>query len=506
MTSNILEWLEKTVEEYPNKIAVRDESGEISFSELVEQSKKIASLLISKEGNAIRKPIAVYMDKSIDALATFFGIVYSGNFYVPIDVEMPYSRMEKIFQTLKPLAILTKKDYVGKLGTLNGIYNCYTIDNLGEVGLAEKDIIESRVSNIINTDILYVIFTSGSTGTPKGVAIPHKGVINYIEWVEKTFSFSSDDSIGNQAPFYFDNSVLDIYTMVKTGATLYLIPRILFSQPVRLLEYMKVNRVNSIFWVPSALMMVSRLRAFKNVDLSDTLKRVLFAGEVMPTKQLNMWRQNIPNAVYANLYGPTEITVDCTCYVLDREFEEEEPIPIGNAITNTEILVLDESNQLVEKPDEVGELCVRGSGLAVGYYNNPNKTKEVFVQNPLNKVFDEIIYRTGDLVKYNRYGELVYVSRKDFQIKKAGHRIELGEIEAAVSSLDNVNACCCLYDEQHSRIVLILDYDIKKEDINVKLSTLLPDYMLPDRVIYMEKLPLNANGKIDRKTLKGKIG
>lgn len=505
MTSNILEWLEKTAMKYPNKIAVRDGIVEISFSELVERSKKIAALLISKENVATRKPIVIYMDKSIDALVAFFGVVYSGNFYVPIDVEMPFSRMEKIFETLNPQAVLTKKNHIEQLNAFNKMYNCYTIDDLEEIGQTENGIIESRVFDIINTDILYVIFTSGSTGIPKGVAITHRGVINYIEWVENTFSFTSNDSIGNQAPFYFDNSILDIYTMVKTGATLYLIPRILFSQPVRLLEYMKENCVNSIFWVPSALMMVSRLRAFKNVDLSDTLKRVLFCGEVMPTKQLNIWRQNIPNAVYANLYGPTEITDACTCYVINREFQGEETLPIGNAITNTEILVLDESDQLVVRPDEVGELCVRGAGLAVGYYNNPDRTKEVFVQNPLNKVFHEIIYRTGDLVKYNNRGELVYISRKDFQIKKAGHRIELGEIEAAVSSLDNVTACCCIYDEQHSRIILFLDYDIKKEDINVKLSTLLPDYMLPDRVIYIEKLPLNANGKIDRKVLKEKL-
>jgi len=265
---------------------------------------------------------------------------------------------------------------------------------------------------------------------------------------------------------------------------------------------LKENKINTIFWVPSALMVVSKLKAFRNVDLTDTLKRVLFCGEVMPNKQLNIWRKFLPDALYANLYGPTEITDACTYYIVDREFADDESLPIGIPMKNTEIMVLDDENRLVTEPGVVGELCVRGTGVATGYYKNPEKTAQAFVQNPLNDAYEEKIYRTGDLVEYNEYHELIYLSRKDFQIKHMGHRIELGEIETAVSSLPDVTMNCCLYDEKHSKIVLFLDKNMTKDEVNSALANMVPEYMLPGKVIFMEVMPLNANGKIDRVALK----
>lgn len=205
--------------------------------------------------------------------------------------------------------------------------------------------------------------------------------------------------------------------------------------------------------------------------------------------------------IYANLYGPTEITDACTYYIVSRKFDNDEPLPIGIPMDNTDIIVLNDKDELVTG-DEVGELCVRGTSLAVGYYNNPEKTKEAFVQNPLNPAYPETIYRTGDLVKYNEYGELVYLSRKDFQIKHLGHRIELGEIEVAVSSLPEISLCCCLYDEKRQRIVLFIDAHLDKKEIRERISSLVPDYMLPGKVVTLEDMPINANGKIDRVKLK----
>lgn len=221
----------------------------------------------------------------------------------------------------------------------------------------------------------------------------------------------------------------------------------------------------------------------------------------MPNKQLNTWRKFLPDVTYANLYGPTEITDACTYYIVDREFPDDEPLPIGIPMANTDILVLNEKDELVTG-DEVGELCVRGTSLSMGYYRNPEKTKEAFVQNPLNPFVPEIIYRTGDLVKYNEYGEIIYLSRKDFQIKHMGHRIELGEIETAVSSLEEISLCCCLYDEKHQRIELFIEAELDKAYINERLSRMIPEYMLPNKVITLEEMPINANGKIDRVKLK----
>ncbi len=498
----VLEWLENTASVFPEKIAIYDENGSITYRTYRDSSRKIASGIIKlkmKMGIDLKSPVVVYLDKGKEMLVSFMGVAYSGGFYSPIDVEMPESRVNKILDVLKPKVVITNDKYVDQFKRLNydGEFIIYSEGGVGQ----PDDIVDLVKEKIIDTDLLYVLFTSGSTGTPKGVCINHRSVIDYISWVTETFSIGCDDSFGNQAPFYFDNSILDIYSCMKTGATLYIIPKKLFFQPVLLLEYIKNNDINTIFWVPSALIVVAKLKAFKNVDLSCTLKRVLFCGEVMPNKQLNIWRKYLPNVVYANLYGPTEITDACTYYIVDRDFSDDEPLPIGIPMKNTDILVLNESNKLVEE-DEVGELCVRGTSLAMGYYNNLEKTKEAFVQNPLNAAVPEIIYRTGDLVKYNSRGELLYLSRKDFQIKHLGHRIELGEIETAVAAIEGVSMCCCLYDEKRQRIVLFIDKEYDKEFIKKCLEATIPDYMIPGQVKYLEEMPINANGKIDRVKLK----
>lgn len=499
MHASVLEWLEEAADKYADKMAIVDEWEGYTYKEYHDKAVGIAEAVIAT-GLGSKKPVVVYLNKSIKVLASFMGIAYTGNFYSPIDIDMPAQRVNRILEVLEPEVVITTKELKGEFSKFdfNGTYLLYE-----DICPVEKcEAVEEATGRIIDTDLLYVLFTSGSTGMPKGVCITHRGVIDYTDWVTETFEITSEDTFGNQAPFYFDNSILDIYSTMKKGATLYIIPKILFPQPVRLLEYLKENRINTIFWVPSALMVVSKLKAFRNVDLTDTLKRVLFCGEVMPNKQLNVWRKYLPNALYANLYGPTEITDACTYYIVDREFQDDESLPIGIPMKNTEIMVLDDENHLVTEPGVVGELCVRGTGVATGYYKNPEKTAQAFVQNPLNDAYEEKIYRTGDLVEYNEYHELIYLSRKDFQIKHMGHRIELGEIETAVSSLEDVTMNCCLYDDKHSKIVLFLDKNMTKEEVSSRLTNMIPDYMIPGKVIYMETMPLNANGKIDRVALK----
>ena len=443
MKANVTYWLDETAKRFPDKTAYADEKKEITFGELRLQARAIACELTAR--GLFKKPVAIFLEKGVDVLVSFMGAAYSCNFYSPIDVDMPGSRVNKILEVLEPSVVITTAalrevfsayDYRGDFLLLEEILasdgRCKTVEPEREAAL------EAARRRGIDTDLLYVLFTSGSTGVPKGVTINHRAVIDYIDWVTETFAVTEKDSFGNQAPFYFDNSILDIYSALKTGATTYIIPKKLFAQPVLLLEYLKEKRINTIFWVPSALIVVAKLKAFRNVDLSDTLKRVLFCGEVMPNKQLNVWRKFLPDVQYANLYGPTEITDACTCYIVDREFSDEEPLPIGFPMPNTDILVLNDKDEPV-KGEESGELCVRGTSLSMGYYKNPEKTKEAFVQNPLNQAVPELIYRTGDIVKYNERGEIIYLSRKDFQIKHMGHRIELGEIETAVSSLEEIS-------------------------------------------------------------------
>lgn len=500
MKNSVLPWLDETAKRLPNKLAFQDISGNITYQEYRSKSLAIAYKIVELNKGEMKKPVVVYLEKGKEVLVSFMGVAYSGCFYSPIDTEMPPSRVNKILEVLKPEIVITTNKLKTNFEKFN-FYGSYIIYEETICSEEDETAVKPYTEKIVDTDLLYVLFTSGSTGVPKGVSICHRSVIDYIDWVTETFNITQKDTFGNQAPFYFDNSILDIYSCMKTGATLNIIPKKLFFQPVPLLEYIKYNKINTIFWVPSALIVVSKLKAFRNVDLSDTLKRVLFCGEVMPNKQLNIWRKFLPNVTYANLYGPTEITDACTYYIVDREFSDDEPLPIGIPMSNTDILVLNDEDKLVTD-DEVGELCVRGTSLAMGYYNNPEKTRSAFVQNPLNKAVPEIIYRTGDLVRYNEYREIIYISRKDFQIKHLGHRIELGEIETAISSLEEVTLNCCLYDEKNQRIVLFVDAQVDRDYIKERIEKLVPEYMIPGKVIYLENMPINANGKIDRIKLK----
>ena len=500
MIRNIIGYLKDTAEKYPNKIALVDEHRELTFRELDEEARKIASEIEKQCGKIKNRPIAVYMEKCVDCVVAFLGIAYSGNFYSPIDTKSPVDRIDRILAVLKPEAVVCKSEM---LENVKNVGKEIVYENAMQNEIDEKACENYKLT--LDTDPLYVLFTSGSTGQPKGVVISHKGVIDYIEWLYDKFGFDADTVFGNQAPFYFDNSVLDIYSTLRNGATLVIIPEKLFAFPRVLLEYINQKQINTLFWVPSALIGVANSGLLSEIPMPK-LKKVLFCGEVMPTKQLNVCRRQYPDLLYANLYGPTEITDVCTYYIVDREFEDDDILPIGFACENTEIIVLNEEDREVGI-DELGELCVRGTCLSMGYYGDYEKTDKVFVQNPLNSKFHEMIYRTGDLVKYNEYGEIVYICRKDFQIKHQGHRIELGEIEAAASSLIGMEQSCALYDDIKKKIVLICKTvgKVSEKDIYRKLQEKLPKYMLPSQIKIIDEMPLNLNGKIDRVKLKNEL-
>lgn len=501
MRNSVLCYLEESVRHFPDKVAITDEETSITFSEW-----KLMSLCIAKNINdKIQKkkvPVLVYLPKSVMTLVSFAGILYSGNYYTPTDVKFPFEKAASIIKCLLPEVIITDKKN-GKKLTDNGIEEekIIYVEDLDFNVCYDNG--EQLNSQIIDTDLAYVFFTSGSTGVPKGVAITHRSIIDYIDWAGEKFAVTSETKIANQAPFYFDNSILDIYLCMSRGAHLYITPEMYFTFTAKLLNYIREHEINFIFWVPSALIGVANSGLLEKIDCS-CIKKVLFCGEVMPNRHLNYWRRLLPDVLYANLYGPTEITDVCSCYVIDREFTDEEPLPIGFACNNTQIMLLDNQDELIEEPDKMGELCVRGTSLAVGYYNNPEKTEEAFVQNPLNSHYCEKIYRTGDLAHYNQLGEIMFDGRKDFQIKHMGYRIELGEIETAILSIEEVYNACCVYDTEQNVIVAFCNAseNITELDIKKRLGDVLPRYMIPARYVLMDEMPYNDNGKIDRKALK----
>lgn len=500
MLTNVTQYLQRSAKLNPDKIAFRDEQQSLTFSQLERQSRELACEITVAVGGKTRLPIGVYLPKSVACIIAFFATVYSGNFYTPLDTAMPKERLSKIMETLCPAAILTDTNHREAVTAISA--HSVVIDvEIPSARAVDNGLVDKIQRTIIDTDLLYVMFTSGSTGMPKGVLISHRSVIDYVEWLTETFSFSESTVFGNQAPFYFDNSILDIYSTVKNACEMVIIPEEKFLSPKRLCRYLDDAGINTIFWVPSALVLVA------NSGVLDTacpkgLEKILFCGEVMPTSQLNIWRRAIPNAMYANLYGPTEITDVCTYFIVDREFCNNESLPIGVPCRNTEIMVLNKRDEAVSD-GEIGELCVRGTCLSYGYYRNPEKTAAAFTQNPLNDKYPEKIYRTGDLVRFNDYGELLYIGRKDYQIKHMGHRIELGEIEVAASGYTDIKQSCALYDAEKQRIVLFISAkDIDKSELYQYLKTCLPHYMLPALIVDLQNLPLNANGKIDRLKLK----
>lgn len=498
---NILECLEKTANEYKDKLAFADTNREVSYSELVGNSKKIGSYI--GESNQINKPIAIFIDKTVNCLEAMFGTLYSGNFYTIIDTKSPKERINLILNTLNPIFIITDEKNYKQARELGFDTNLYVYEEMINHSIEQERLDKIR-DKMIDTDPMYVLFTSGSTGTPKGTVISHKAVISYASWVVETFNINSDTIWGSQTPFYFSMSITDVFSTVLSGSTFYIIPKMYFSFPIKLLEFINEKKINSIYWVPSALCIVANFKALDEVELP-TLQKVLFAGEVMPVKQLNMWIEKLPNAMFANLFGPTETTDICTYYIVDRKFKNDESLPIGKSCNNCDVLVIKEDGTEASK-DESGELCVRGSFLANGYYNNPEKTASVFVQNPINKCYPEVIYKTGDIVKYNEYNELIYISRKDFQIKHMGYRIELGEIENATNGIDGIIICACVYDTDNSKIVLFYQsQELSEEDVLSAVKEKVPTYMCPNEIIRLPKMPYNANGKIDRTKLKSII-
>lgn len=495
--NNVLEYLEKTLPEVPEKTAFADADESLSFRQLSSISRSIGSCLA--ENGITREPVVVYMHKSPSMIATFFGVVYSGSYYVPIDEEMPAHRIELIFNTLSPRAVICDDhtEEAAKKLSKDALLLSYSQIKDSERNDALLADIRRRA---LDVDPIYIVFTSGSTGVPKGVVACHRSVIDYIETLSEVLEFNRDTVFGNQTPLYFDACLKELYPTLKFGATTYLVPKQLFMFPVKLVEYLNENKINTICWVVSALTMISAFGTFKTI-VPQYLHTIAFGSEVFPIKQFNAWRQALPNASFTNLYGPTEATGMCCYYKVDREFEAGDVIPIGGPFRNTEILLIKEDNTLAA-PGETGEICVRGTSVTLGYYNNPEKTAEAFVQNPLNKVYPEIIYKTGDLAKRNERGELIFLSRKDYQIKHMGHRIELGEIEAVVNLNNDIKICCCIFDDVKKKIVLYYLGDIETNALLAELKTKLPRYMVPHSVIKIDAMPFTPNGKIDRNLLK----
>lgn len=498
MIRNVLEYLEESARLYAGKTAFADEKAACTYEELRLRARAVGTYLTDRVNPGM--PVPVFMEKGVNAIYAFMGTVYAGCFYVLLDPKLPAERIRQVLDTLGAKVMIADMAYGKQLTALG--FEGAVVDIEDAVNAREDGEALSRIRRrSMDIDPLYAIFTSGSTGVPKGVVVSHRSVIDFMEEFTELFHITDQDIIGNQAPFDFDVSVKDIYSTLKCGATMQIIPKKYFSFPTKLMDYIIDREVTTLIWAVSALCIITTLKGFE-YRVPDKIQKVIFSGEVMPVKHLNEWRKYVPGAMYVNVYGPTEITCNCTYYIIDREFEPGENLPIGQAFPNEKVFLLDDEEQEVTEPGRKGEICVSGTALSLGYYNNREQTERAFTQNPLNTAYLEPIYRTGDLAYYGEDGNLYFSSRKDFQIKHMGHRIELGEIETALESVEGLGRSLCLYDEQKNKIVAFYEGTLEKRQIVRAIGTRLPAFMIPNVFVKVEGFPLTKNGKIDRKKLK----
>lgn len=533
---NVLEWLEATVENTPDKVAFSDTQDDITFEKVYEIAKTMGACLADSLGMD-RQPVAVFAGRKMVTPAYFLGVVYSGRPYAPIDASLPDKRIEKILENLQPKAIVADKESlehvksivksfavnsnfdmpqifvaeeISECGYADNMYNdtigrsvCKTADTGMEksrLSLDRQEEILAQVRHRMSmTDPLYIIYTSGSTGNPKGVMTSHLSLMTYINAYCDVMKIEAGDVLGNQSPLDYIAAIRDIYLPLKTGCSTAIIPKEYFMEPNVLFDYMNDKNVTSVGWSVSAFTILSSLGAFEEAGLK-SLKKICFSGSVMPCKVLRQWQKNLPDAHFVNQYGPTEATASCTYYSVDHMVEEDEVLPIGQAYDNYRVFLIDESGN-EPKTGEQGQICVCGPILALGYYNDPERTNASFTTNPLNTAYPERMYCTGDYGRLDENGILHFCGRMDRQIKHMGHRVELDEVERAANIVEGVAESCVIYNKAKEVLILFYTGDCDKRGLALALRQELPGFMVPRKIKKLEQMPKLPNGKYDMKKL-----
>ncbi|MBO5550582.1 MAG: amino acid adenylation domain-containing protein [Lachnospiraceae bacterium] len=493
MNKNVLEWLEEAADKNPDRIVYEDSEESMTFGELFDEARRIGSALIRE--NLSDKPVAVMMGRGVHTIAAYLGIVYSGHAYAPIDRSQPDFRIQKILELLKPEAVLCDAEIKDNIGAAKLLFS----DRLRDSGILEDELMAVR-REATELSPLYIIFTSGSSGRPKGVMTSHHALMNYISAYADMMDIGPEDRLCSQSPLDYIAAIRDIYVPLLKGCYSFLCPKEYFMQPGLLFDKMNEKGITCVGWSVSALSVLVRLKAFREKK-PEYLKKVCFSGSVMPAGVLAEWQEALPEALFVNQYGPTEVTASCTYYRIDHRVADNESIPAGVPYDNYRVFLLSEDDGPVERGG-TGEICVAGPGLALGYYNDPERTKASFVQNPLNKAYNETIYKTGDLGRFREDGLLEFHGRYDRQIKHMGHRVELDEIELAAMASEGVGEAAAVYDAENENIWLFYSGGAELKSVIVGMRGRLPGFMVPRKVKRLDELPKLANSKTDMEKLK----
>ena len=504
MTKLIQEYFSQSAARFPDKVAVACRKQTVTFGELEAETNRWARALQSR-GLGRGEFVPFFMKKGIPSIRSILTILKADCAYVPLDVASPPERLLEILDSTNARFVLADSNSLERLRQITAECTDLTIVNIDDSD-SLVDISDSEIPcENLSLDIAYVLFTSGSTGKPKGVMIAHQMIVDYIDWCVETYTLGPDDQIANHAPLYFDNSTFDLYTAFKTGATLHLVHDELNLIMIKLLPWLERNAITVFFCVPSVLNIL--LKSGKlTPGLLPAMRHVIAAGEALPPDVLREWMKLYPDIQFTNMYGPTEITVDCTFHVVpEAPAAGSRSIPIGIPRNNMEVFVELEGGELSKQPGAEGELIVRGKSVSYGYLNDPEKTREAFFQNPRHDHFHDPLYRTGDLARIGDDGAFHFIGRRDQQIKYMGNRIELGEIESVLIALPGVRDGVVLFndspvfEEKCIAALVSLEPGVDRADLSSALRNQLPTYMVPHKIVVADVIPQTPNGKADRK-------
>ena len=482
--NNIVDFLNLPVKFKDDFCLCSDSQKTYTYNEFMEKALLLANEIMEKKLK--NQPIGVMASHKADTLVEFAAVILSGNYYVSVSDETVDSVFEKIKEQIHMAY------FIDELPS--------NIKNSNETELEKLEEISRKLDcwrNDIGKDSpLYVVFTSGSTGIPKGILKSHGNVIDFIEAYQKEFAFDKNTVLGNQAPFYFDASSKDIYTMLYTKCKMHIFDASLFMKPIELVQCLNEKKVTVIQWVPSALSILSALGTFKTIK-PKYLEKVMFVGEKFAVPQLLKWMDELPDVDFVNLYGSSEMAGICAfCHLNRNDVEQNQRIPIGKPLSNSEVFLIDSDGNRIIRGE--GELVVSSRALASEYINMPELTKKVFVQRK-----EGYCYYSGDMAFYDDDGRIIFAGRRDHQIKHMGHRIELEEIETVALNINYVKDACCIYHK--NKIILFYCGDIDKAELTTELKKSLAEYMIPNKIVLTDKIPLNANGKKDRIKLQNKM-
>ena len=474
----------EAVAKYPDRPAVRDGMGELTYKELDHMSDYVAQKL-TENGFGREKVAGILCGRTKEYAVAYIGVMKAGGAYVPLDPEYPQSRIEYMLKDSEAENLLV----IDRYRSLVGFYDQNVI-SLDDVAAESKDFALSvELTAPKPENLAYMIYTSGSTGKPKGVMLEQRNLLNLIEYILMTRKLTPDDIVAEFASFCFDASVIDLFAPLTAGAVLYILPESIRKDAVAVGKFIKEEKITTATFPTQMGELVAEL-----LDDAPSLKFVTLGGE-----KFKYYRDRTYQMI--NGYGPTENTVSSTEFWVDKQYDN---IPIGKSQRNIRSYIVDENMKRLPVGAS-GELCHAGRQIARGYHNLPKKTASVFVENPFSVCEeDKRLYRTGDMVRMKGDGNIEYIGRIDSQVKIRGYRIELGEIEGALLKHDLVKNAAVIVIEKGGNKYITAYYTgetIPEDELKLFLNPLIPDYMMPSFFVHLEKMPVTPGGKIDKKAL-----